>query len=338
MRFRRETKPSEGSSEEVFVSKRAPRTPSSNKKPVRNPSELNSLVNKTVSDGGKFSWRANQSINNLEQQKKQEVDREIKEKTKLIKHRRNMKVTLRLAIFLLAVGSIYFSLCYFSKRSNLSIEGIDNNSTYAGSLQKDTSKAVGGGVVGNFKPSFNRYKDIETALKRSRADVDSAQLKFNLFRLRTDVTVQINKPIIKWVSAEGKVSYVDQKGRIYNPPEELVKFYNPLEIGGAGLGSEAGSRIPVSPERLAWIAKLVPKLREGGVEAAKVNVVVDSLKGVEVLLAGKETRLLFSTDEDPARSGISATKSIKYLEQSREGGLTGIAYIDVRTPDRVLYK
>jgi len=336
MRFKRQVQPEDNDNEGSFVSKRV--QTGTKKKSVRSSTEVSNLVNKTVAAGGKLSWRPNQSINNLEQQKKQEVDKEIKEKTKLIRRRRNLRVTLRLAVFFFSMLVLYFSLCYFSKRANLSVEGLDGNSAYVKDLEKDVSKATSGGLLGSVKPSFSRYKDIETNLRKNREDVSSVELKFSLFKLRTDVKVHVNKPIIKWISAEGKTSYVDQKGRVYEPPEDLVKLFNPLEIGGAGLGTESGSKIPVSPEKLAWIVKLVPKLREGGVEATKVNIVADSLKGVEVLLAGQETRLLFSTDEEPIRSGVAAAKAVKYLQQSRAGGLVGLAYIDVRVPERVLYK
>jgi hypothetical protein len=337
MRFRKEVQ-LESTGNEPFVSKRGQNINNKNKKPVRSSSEVNSLVNKAATSNSKLSWRPNQSINNLEQQKKQEVDKEIKEKTKLIKRRRNLKVTLRLVVFFLVLILIYFSLCFSSKRVNFSVDGLENGASYSESLGSAVNSAVGGGVIGNVQPAFYRYEKIEKTLTSSREDVDSIDLKFNLLKLRTDAKVHVNIPIIKWVSSDGKTSHVDQKGEIYSPPDELVKLFSPLEIGGTGLGAVSGSRIPVSPDKLAWIVKLVPQLRQGGVEPSKVNVVAESLKGVEVLLVGKDTRLLFSTDEDPVRSGVAAAKSVKYLEQSRAGGLAGLSYIDVRTPERVLYK
>lgn len=337
MRFSKEIQP-ESAGNEPFVSKRGQSTSSRSKKPVRSASEVNNLVNKAATNNSKLSWRPNQSINNLEQEKRLEVDKEIKEKSKLIKRRRNLRVTLRLAAFLLALVAIYFLLCLFSKRTNFSIDGLENGTSYSESLGSAVDGAVGGGLIGNVKPAFYRYNKIEKTLTSAREDVDSVDLHFNLLKLQTDAKVHINVPIIKWVSSDGKTSYVDQKGEIYNPPDELVKLFSPLEIGGTGLGAVSGSRIPVSPDKLAWIVKLVPQLRKGGVEPSKVNVVSESLKGVEVLLVGKDTRLLFSTDEDPVRSGVAAAKSVKYLEQSRAGGLAGLTYIDVRTPERVLYK
>lgn len=325
-----------------FVSKRGQQKPAykqsykSNK--VSTEKGEASLLNRSLSPSVKSSWR-NSSINNLEQQKRKEVDKQIKEKNKIIKRRKNFKATLKIGAVVVAFFVIYLILCLTSKRAELSLDGVPNTKTdYSTSIKKAVDKEVAGGIVGYVKPSFNRYEDIKEGLISGRDDVDTVDLKFNLFKLRTEVKLKVNVPIIKWISPGGKTTYVNQKGQVYNPPKELVDTYKPLEIGGTGLGSEANAKIPVSSDKLAWIVKLVPELRGGGVEPSKVNVMAESIKGVEVLLEGKETRLIFSTEEDAIGSGMAAVKSVKYLERSREGGLVGLSYIDVRSPERVLYK
>lgn len=329
--------------EPSFVSKRGQHNKSvsntrSSKKPINSKHEEVSLLNRSFNSEVKASWR-NTSINNLEQQKKQEVDKQIKEKNKIKKRRKNFRITLKAAVILFGLLSLYLLVCGASKRVKLDVEGVPGARTdYNLAIEKAVEERVGGGIVGYVKPAFYRYDDIRKGLITGRDDVDRIELKFNLLKLRTEAKLKVNVPIIKWVSPDGKTTYVSQKGLIYQPPQELVDAYKPLEIGGTGLGSEESAKIPVSADKLAWIVRLVPELRGGGVVPSKVNVLAESIKGVEVLLEGKGTRLIFSTDEDAVGSGVAAAKSVKFLERSREGGLEGLSYIDVRSPERVLYK
>ena len=330
--------------EQPFVSRRGQKPPQPKKTRVSRPeSNINSkegasLLNRSFTSSAKGSWR-NASINNLEQQKKQEVDRQIKEKNKIINRRKNLKVTLKITAVIVLFFIGYLLLCLTSKRVELKLEGVPNaNTEYTSSIKSAVDKSVGGGIIGYVKPAFNRYDSIRKDLVVGRDDVDRIDMKFNLFKLRTEVKLKVNVPIIKWISPEGRATYVNQKGQVYEPPKELVDTYKPLEIGGTGLGATSNSKIPVSADKLAWIVSLVPELRNGGLAPSKVNVISDSIKSVEVLLEGKSVRLIFSTEEDAAGSGISAVKSVKFLESSREGGVKGLSYIDVRSPERVLYK
>jgi hypothetical protein len=283
------------------------------------------------------AWRANLSINNLEQEKRQEVDKEIREKNKLRKRRRTFRLTLKLGSLLIAVVGLYLLICSLSKRVSYS-DNLPSNSGYSKLLEGELQKAASGGLIGYIKPGFMRKESIEVNLAKARAEVDGVNLKFNYLKMEMEAEVRVEIPLIKWSSPDGKTVFVNQKGQIFDPPADLVALFNPLEIAGAGLGSEVGSNKPVSPEKLAWIVVLVPALKEGGVEPSKASVVADSLKTIEVSLPDKQTRLIFSTEEDPGRSGVAAAKAVKYLEKSRAGGVGSLLYVDVRTPERVVYR
>lgn len=292
---------------------------------------------KTSSVESGASWRPNQSINNLEQEKKREVEKEIKEKNKLRRRRRNARVTLKLAIFGLVFVGIYIALCMVSKRVEYG-DSLQSVNVYSESMEKEAQKAVSGGIIGNIKPSFSRYDEIRTSIIKDNPEVDSVAVKFNFWKMRTDVKLKIETPIISWKISEDKTAYVNEKGEVFEPPLSLVELFKPLEIAGTGLGATSNQAIPVNNDKLGWIVAVVPEIRNGGVEASKVNVAGETLKNVEVELAAGNIRLIFSTEEDPVRSGVAAAKSVKYLERSRQGGLEGISYIDVSNPDRVVYK
>ncbi len=302
----------------------APRRPAQNVRPAD--------ANETSS-----SWRPNLSINNLEQEKKREVEKVIKEKNRLRKRRRNVRVTVKLVSFGLAFVVAYLGLCVVSKRVAYS-DSLGTDNPYSKQMQEVAQGAVGGGIIGNVKPSFSRYEDIQNAIIKKNPEIDSVAVKYNFWKMRTEVKLKVETPIISWKINEGKTAYVNEKGEVFEPPVSLVELFKPLEIAGTGLGATSNQTIPVNNDKLRWIVAVVPQVRNGGVEASKVNVAGETLKNVEVELATGGIRLIFSTEEDPVRSGVAAAKSVKYLEKARQGGLVGISYIDVSNPDRVVYK
>lgn len=284
------------------------------------------------------SWRPNLSINNLEQEKKREVEREIKEKNRLRRRRKNVRATIKLSIFAVVFLAIYLGLCLLSKRVSYSDSLNNAESSYSKHMQAEAGKAVAGGLLGNIKPSFSRYQEIKLSIIERNPEVDSVEAKFNFWKLSTEIKLKIETPIISWKISGGKTAYVNEKGEVFEPPVSLVELFKPLEIAGTGLGSTSNNSVPINNEKLKWIVAVVPAIRSNGVEASKVNVAGETLKNVEVELSSGGVRLIFSTEEDPVRSGVAAAKSVKYLQQSRPGGLEGLSYIDASNPDRVVYK
>lgn len=330
MAFRKKEQPE--AQQPDFVSKRVKRTGSKNKKvSVVGARQDPSLL----ANGG--VWRPNASINNLEQEKKKEVDQEIKEKLRKKKRRVRTRLTVRFILVLFTFIVTFLLIGMASKRVHINLDnggGTVYEQELAGSLRSD----LDGGVLGYIRPAFLRYRVIEGNLEKQRDEVDAAELHFNLFRMRTEATIKTNTPLVKWLSADGSPSYVNQKGQVFEPPTSFVGLFNPLEIGGSGLGTEPGSKVLASSEKLAWVVGVIPVLREQGIEPSKVNIDAQSFKSVEVLLTGVDTRIIFSIDEDAARSGIAAARAVKYIQKGGVEALKGVGYIDVRTPERVVYR
>lgn len=320
------------SQEDKFVSKRVQQSKRSKKlKPaVSDEPNPRAFVNSGI-------WRPNASINNLEQEKKKEVDQEIKEKNKRKKRRIRARLTLRFALLALGAVGVFLLLGVASRRVNVNLEH-GSGTAYQEEITKSLSSDLDGGLLGYIRPAFLRYRVIEGNLERQRDEVDAAELHFNLFRMRTEATIKTNTPLVKWLSADGSPSYVNQKGQVFEPPTSFVGLFNPLEIGGSGLGTEPGSKVLASSEKLAWVVGVIPVLREQGIEPSKVNIDAQSFKSVEVLLTGVDTRIIFSIDEDATRSGIAAARAVKYIQKGGVEALKGVGYIDVRTPERVVYR
>jgi predicted nucleic acid-binding Zn ribbon protein len=209
------------------------------------------------------------SINNLEQEKKREVEREIKEKNKLIKRRKNTRTVLKLAIFALLFVMVYFGLCVGSKRmiysdSLESSFGAENE--YSEQMRAPVQKAVNGGLVGNFKPSFSRYEKIQKSIVAAHPEVDKVDAKFNFWKMATEVKLKVEIPIISWKIAEGRAAYVNEKGEVFEPPASLVALFKPLEIAGTGLGATNGQSVPINNDKLKWIVAVVPEIQKSGIE------------------------------------------------------------------------
>lgn len=315
--------------EGVFVSSR---TQPPKKKRSAAPASVSpsSLANSSV-------WRPNASINNLEQEKKKEVDREIKEKNRRKRRRVQVKLTFRLVVIIMAAVGIFLLLGASSKRVHINLDN-GAGTAYEQELQSSLNSDVNGGVIGYLRPAFLRYRKIETKLEKQRDEVDTAKLHFNILKMRTEAEIKTNIPLVKWMGADGRPSYVNQKGRVFEPPTSFVSQFNPLEIGGSGLGAEPGSKVLASSDKLAWVVGVIPVLREQGIDPSKVNIDGQSYKSVEVLLNGVDTRLIFSIDEDVTRSGIAAARAVKFIQKGGVEALKGVSYIDVRTPERVVYK
>lgn len=288
----------------------------------------------------KTVWRPNASINNLEQEKKKEVDREIRDKIKRRRHKLRLRLTLRTVVVVAACVLVYTLIGLASKRINLNLDNKVNDD-YKSGLKSSISKDMGGtGILSYIRPPFIRYRAVERSLEKERDEIDSARLHFNLFKLRTEADLKTNIPLVKWIGSDGRPSYVDQKGRVFEPPTSFVEEFKPLEIGGTGLGAQPGSKVLASSDKLTWVVGLIPVLRSQGLSPIKVNIDAQSYKSIDVLLDGVEARLIFSIDEDFTRSGIAASRAVKYIE--KEGGgeqaLKNLTYIDIRTPERVLYR
>lgn len=291
---------------------------------------LSSLANSGV-------WRPNASINNLEQEKKKEVDKEIKEKDRRRRRRVRVRITLRLVV-LVAIGiGLFLLLGASSRRVHLNLDN-GAGTAYEDDLKSSLSSDLNGGLMGYIRPAFLRYRHIESQLIEQRDEIDSAKLHFNILRMRTEAEVKTNIPLVRWVGADGIPSYVNQHGQVFEPPTSFVEQFKPLEISGSGLGSEPGSKVLASSDKLAWAVGVIPVLREQGIDPVKVNIDGQSYKSVEVLINGVDTRLIFSIDEDVTRSGIAAARAVKFIQKGGAEALKGVGYIDVRTPERVLYK
>ncbi len=282
-------------------------------------------------------WRPNASINNLEQEKKKEVDKEIKEKNRRKRRRVQIKVTLRLAVIVLVSVGIFLLLAISSRRVHLNLDN-GGGTSYEQDLKNSLNSQLDGGIFGYIRPAFLRYRGIESNLEERRDEVDSAKLHFNILRMRTEADIKTNIPLVKWVGADGTPSYVNQKGQVFEPSTSFIEQFKPLEIGGSGLGTEPGSKVLASSDKLAWVVGVIPVLREQGIDPSKVNIDAQSYKSVELLLNGVDTRIIFSIDEDTTRSGTAAAKAIKFIQKGGAEALRGVTYIDVRTPERVLYR
>ncbi|HRV76373.1 MAG: hypothetical protein H6799_01875 [Candidatus Nomurabacteria bacterium] len=316
--------------EVVFVSSR---TRTSQKKKLSVSKEnttLNSLANTGV-------WRPNANINNLEQEKKKEVDREIKEKQKRKNRRIRARLTLKFLMVVLTVLVIYAIIGISSKRVHIILDN-GAGTAYESDLKIDLNKDLDGGLFGYVRPAFLRYRSIEGSLIDNRDEVNIIKLHFNIFRMRTEAEIKTNSPLVKWIGTDGKPTYVNQKGRVFEPPPNFVAQFKPLEIGGSGLGAESGSKVLASSDKLSWVVGVIPVLREQGIDPIKINIDAQSFKDVEVLINGFETRVIFSIDEDVTRSGIAAARTIKFIQKGGVEVMKGVGYIDVRTPERVLYR
>lgn len=318
-------------SEPEFVSKRV--NQNSNKK-SRSLNSTKPSPDKMANNG---VWRPNASINNLEQEKKKEVDLEIKEKNRKKKRRVRARITVKFSLVVLGFVVGYMLLGMASRRSNVTLDNGEGTG-YESELASIINSDVDGGFLGYIRPAFLRYRSIESRIEEQRDEVDEAKLHFNLFRMRTEVDVKTNIPLVKWIGADGSPSYVNQRGEVFEPPTSFVNLFKPLEIGGSGLGTEPGSKVLASSEKLAWAVGVIPVLREQGIEPSKVNIDAQSFKSVEVLITGVDTRIIFSIDEDVSRSGVAAARAIKFIEKGGVEALRGVGYIDVRTPERVVYR
>jgi hypothetical protein len=282
-------------------------------------------------------WKPNASINNIEYEKKKEVDQEISDQNKRRKRRQRARTTLKLSLVAASLLVLFLLLGLSARRVNLSVDGVGKNEYYT-ELDSYVSKSVGGGILGYVHPSFFRYENIEKNVVEDREDVGELELKFNIWKLRTEARILPNIPLVKWVGNEGNVSYVNQKGLIFNPPEELIELSKPIELGGSGIGVEEDSNVLARSDKLNWVVSVIPILKEQGIVPQKVNIDAGSFRAVEVLLNGYETRIIFSVDEDPAQSGIAAARSVKFLQKGGVEVLKSVGYIDVRTPERVVYR
>jgi hypothetical protein len=334
--FRRKEEPEMGE-EQQFVSKRVQQKPVNRSRRV-SPAKLKNNVSSNPNVIANTSvWRPNASINNLEQEKKKKVDLEIKEKNRKRRRRIRTRLTLKFSLVVIGFFGLFLLLGVASKRVNVALD-YGEGTAYEEDLKSSVNAEVDGGLLGYIRPAFLRYRLIESSLEKQRDEVDKVEMHFNLFRMRTEAEVKTNTPLVKWIGADGSPSYVNQKGQVFEPPTSFVTLFNPLEIGGSGLGSEPGSKVLASSEKLAWAVGVIPVLRGQGIEPSKVNIDASSFKSVELLLPGVETRIIFSIDEDVNRSGVAAARAIKFIEKSGVGGLPTVGYIDVRTPERVLYK
>lgn len=329
MMFKKRVQPEE--EEQQFVSKRVQqksvKKSKSNGSPKLNP---DALANNGV-------WRPNASINNLEQEKKKEVDLEIREKNRKKKRRVRTRMTVRFSLVVLGFITVYILLGMASGRANVTLDKGEGTG-YEEELVSIINSDVNGGILGFIRPAFLRYRSIESKIEKQRDEVDEAKLHFNLFRMRTEASIKTNTPLVRWIGADGSPSYVNQRGEVFGPPTSFIELFKPLEIGGSGLGTEPGSKVLASSEKLAWAVGVIPVLREQGIEPSKVNIDAQSFKSVEVLLTGVDTRIVFSIDEDVKRSGVAAARAIKFIEKGGVEALKGVGYIDVRTPERVVYR
>jgi hypothetical protein len=318
-------------SEEVrFVSRRSTL--------VHSPKRSNLGVKDVKSTQGKSYWKPNASINNIEYEKKKEVDYEISEQNKRRRRRSRVRATLKLSLVGFTMLALFLILGLSARRVSLRVEGVEVGTDYYNDLSSYVSGSVGGGLLGYVHPSFFRYEELEESTIEEREDVGELDLKFNIWKLRTEATISPNIPLVKWVGSEGKVSYVNQKGLIFSPPEELIRLYGPVELGGSGIGVEEGSGQLARSDKLSWVVSMIPILKEQGIVLERVNIDASSFRIVEVYAEGLEFRVIFSVDEDPAQSAIAAARSIKYLQKGRAEDLDAVEYVDVRTPERVVYR
>lgn len=314
-------------SEETFKSQRP--QPQS-----RSPKKRASQASQTQVPGGGL-WRPNASINNLATEKKKEVDKAINEKVKLRKRRFRARVIAKASLVTFILVGGFFLIGLSSRRLHMEMDQ-GASEDYKSSLESSLSNRLNGGILGFVNPAFMRYRAIEDAVPKQKDEVGSLDLSYNFIKFRTEAKVKMNVPLVKWVSPEGSVSLVNQKGRVFEPDPGFASGFKPLELSGSGIGVAEGSKAIASADKLEWVVSVIPVLREQGIEPTKVNIDGESFKNVEVVVG--ETRLIFSIEEDSGQSGFAAAKSINHLQKSRAGGLAGLSYIDVRSPERVLYR
>jgi hypothetical protein len=308
-----------------------------------------------VKDSLGQGWALNKNINNLEQEERRKVEKEIKARERVASKRRKARFLGKTWIGILSLVVILVLLCQVAARSEVRFSNPEAlGDSYKNRTNSLVEAKVKGGTFGFIRPSFTRIDQIRDGVLESGSEFRAVNAKFNLFKFRVDLEIENRVPVLEWNDPrlkDGKV-WIDDAGYLFSPDPEYLAGFKPVVVGGTGLSladqggdnqkvdTASGSSPVIGVERLQWISMAIPKMQAGGIGVASVNIDGAKFKEVEVMIKsdGGNVRFIFSSEEDPARSAESAIKSIAYLRQSRTEGLAGLGYVDVSSPDRVLYK
>ncbi len=298
-------------------------------------------VNRKVPKARLSDWKNKININNIEQEKRQKVEKEIAEresiKLKLKKRSRKKKAI----VYTLPAVIAWMLICSMSYRYEIKFSGVHPpNKEYTDQFSlavKDSLPRSGWGFTRYFVPRFINTKSVANRVQKYGNEIESVNTSFNWIKFRTDVVVVNKVPVLEWTVNGERAIYVDRFGRIFEPssPAYLQGF---SVVAAEGSGLEFDPEHPEVPvigtDRLAFIAAAIPIIQENGLSIASININGQRFKEVEALLGPEQKRVIFSADEDARRSALAAVKAYNHLASK----INGVEYIDVSSPDKVTYK
>lgn len=145
-----------------------------------------------------------------------------------------------------------------------------------------------------------------------------------------ELTITVRKPVVVWRTTSSQL-YVDASGNAF----ERNFFASPLVevIDKSGVQAH-GNQVLVSNRFLSFIGTLVGKMRQQGYEVTQVTLPLNSLRQVEVSLAGIAYPIKFSVDRPVGEQVEDADRSVRYLKSNG----SSLEYIDVRVSGKAFYK
>lgn len=145
-----------------------------------------------------------------------------------------------------------------------------------------------------------------------------------------ELTITVRKPVVVWRTTSSQL-YVDASGNAF----ERNFFASPLVevIDKSGVQAHS-NQVLVSNRFLSFIGTLVGKMRQQGYEVTQVTLPLNSLRQVEVSLAGIAYPIKFSVDRPVGEQVEDADRSVRYLKSNG----SSLEYIDVRVSGKAFYK
>jgi hypothetical protein len=179
---------------------------------------------------------------------------------------------------------------------------------------------------------------VATELKRTYPEVADASVALPVLGQRPMVYIQLTKPSLVLVSADGTASVLDEKGRVLAPASQVTNldsFGLPTITDESGLISKPGELV-LSSGAVNFIQTVLFELHSAGVNYSKL-VLPPSSQELDVYITGQTYYAKFNLHSDTtAREQAGAyVATVTYLQKQ---GKVPTAYVDVRLSGRTYYK
>jgi hypothetical protein len=180
--------------------------------------------------------------------------------------------------------------------------------------------------------------DIATKLRTAYPEVADASITLPILGQRPVAYVQLTRPSLLLISADGAASVLDEKGRVLAPASQVSNLDSlklPTVVDQSGLEVQTGQLV-LSSSSVSFIESVLFQLSAANVGYSRL-VLPPSSQELDVSLSGKPYLVKLNLHAgDTAREQVGGfLATMKHLEAE---GTQPSAYIDARLAGRVYYK